>query len=336
MLQNLDIKKLVQVTVEVMKRNHLNDLGQIKITRRPNESNVWNQICLFYFGSFSYKESLRVSKWWSRNTKNYKQLVLCYLKSCANHFDDNKKCDQNQNETVSDDNHLIEQLTSFQNNSVEQLNRFSSFKEELFSGKKSFEELKTISHEHNSCLNELKRLNHKVLQPNYLVLQIDRIIFQSLKKFAGGHKRLYFKSPMSFYISNRLQKEHNVNCWFQNVYNWIKKLNSNKEKSPYWYGHYKCIEKKCLNFFKAYIIDYSNDIKHHDMVMMHIYLYNDIVHEKKISPKIFCRGDEREQQALHLIINGTMIPNLKTSWLTSAIQKVKTKYYFSKKKLLIL
>lgn len=71
----VEVEKLVNITVEIILKNSISDLQNVKPTRVDDISNIWNRICLKYFGNIRYQDALKIFTWWTRDTKNYSSLT---------------------------------------------------------------------------------------------------------------------------------------------------------------------------------------------------------------------------------------------------------------------
>ncbi len=72
---DIDINKIVNITVEFMINNSIDDLTNLKMTRSNEKYNIWSQIALKYFENSNFKNVLNIFTWWRRNTAIYKNLV---------------------------------------------------------------------------------------------------------------------------------------------------------------------------------------------------------------------------------------------------------------------
>jgi hypothetical protein len=114
-------------------------------------------------------------------------------------------------------------------------------------------------------------------QKESLVLRINKNELDFIKILIGGSKRFYFRHDFSTLLSHKLQNEYNIKCWFKSVYDWIKKSNSQKDLSPYWYGNYKCIDKNCHNTLRAFIFE-KLDKDGKDDILIHVYMSKTKIH----------------------------------------------------------
>ena len=76
-IQDQDLKKLVYVTINLINKNNIKNLNDLKLTRKGND--IWHQIGLEYKNENSYKNVLNIFTRWKRNTKNYREDVLILL-----------------------------------------------------------------------------------------------------------------------------------------------------------------------------------------------------------------------------------------------------------------
>ena len=58
----------------------ISDLDRTKL-RKNDKNNIWNKIALKYFGKLNYKDSINIKSWWTRNTKNFRKILLESFKS---------------------------------------------------------------------------------------------------------------------------------------------------------------------------------------------------------------------------------------------------------------
>jgi hypothetical protein len=78
-----DIVRLVDVMVKfLLSLNHTSPtdlLDKTNPSRSNDINNLWNGICKKYFGFIDYNDCLNLKAWWTRNTKNLRQLVITKL-----------------------------------------------------------------------------------------------------------------------------------------------------------------------------------------------------------------------------------------------------------------
>lgn len=69
----LIFEKLIQSTVDIMVTYGISEPESQQITRKKNNDNFWNKVCLAYHGQIDYNKMLRIHAWWIRNTQNYRE-----------------------------------------------------------------------------------------------------------------------------------------------------------------------------------------------------------------------------------------------------------------------
>jgi hypothetical protein len=81
---NLDIKKLVQITIRTILKYNVNldqePLKRPKNLNDPTILDVWNKISYEFFKTIEYKNTLNIFSWWHRNTNKYASIVRAKMK----------------------------------------------------------------------------------------------------------------------------------------------------------------------------------------------------------------------------------------------------------------
>lgn len=74
-MSNLNIEKLVRVAIEILsKENFKGDLSYIRPS--VDKTNIWKKMAERYFDNEDKKKDrMNIYSWWSRNTKNFKNLL---------------------------------------------------------------------------------------------------------------------------------------------------------------------------------------------------------------------------------------------------------------------
>lgn len=81
MTLQLDIDKLAHITAKYLHRQQLKSLGDVKLSRKLNSENLYDQICLEYFQNADYKNKYRLYQLWNRNSYLFSDKVnTCLIK----------------------------------------------------------------------------------------------------------------------------------------------------------------------------------------------------------------------------------------------------------------
>lgn len=79
----INVEKLVNITVEIILTTSFDEVWKIKPTRKEDQTNIWNILCLKYFGFIKYNHALRIFQWWMRDTNSYSSLTKSTLKAIS-------------------------------------------------------------------------------------------------------------------------------------------------------------------------------------------------------------------------------------------------------------
>ena len=130
--------------------------------------------------------------------------------------------------------------------------------------------------------------------------------------YLDGRKK--FKTEFDDFLSTKLQ-DQGVFCHLRCVYNWFKCDRSQKRRSSFWRGVYKCVQLDCKNVYLANIndqipINFENlrikDVLNVPSIRIDIDCEVLTVHEYKISKKIRCFGLKRKKEALQILAKGVL------------------------------
>lgn len=88
---NLNLEKLLKVSTEVLERENFEDDLQI-IRPSISKTNIWKKIAENYFDNDDQRKDLtNIYSWWSRNTKNFRNLLTENFTKISKEISDRKK-----------------------------------------------------------------------------------------------------------------------------------------------------------------------------------------------------------------------------------------------------